>query len=50
MLDYDPNNQVWGAGGMLQLEDASLPFTRGCLTFGSGMSVKMLVRGRGGGG
>ncbi len=45
MSDYDPANSVWGQPGAPPpaLDDASLPFTRGLLTFGSGMGVKMTV-------
>lgn len=45
MADYDPEHTVWGATGATPppLEETSLPFQRGLLTFGSGMSVKMTV-------
>lgn len=42
---YDPDNTLWGGPGLLPptLEDHSLPFARGTLTFGVGMNVKMTV-------
>ena len=46
LLDYDPSGTLWGdeAGSPAPtLADACLPFTRGALTFGSGMGVKMTV-------
>jgi hypothetical protein len=47
LADYDPHRTVaWTAsspGGFPHLDDASLPFARGVLTFGGGMSVKMTV-------
>ncbi|GLC40297.1 hypothetical protein PLESTB_001806600 [Pleodorina starrii] len=57
LADYDPHRTVaWttagggggggiatAAGGFPHLDDASLPFARGVLTFGGGMSVKMTV-------
>eukprot|EP00798_Chlamydomonas_sp_ICE-L_P020771 gene20771-27595_t len=44
-LEYNPDPKLWGAPNapMPQVEDSSLPFTRGLLTFASGMSVKMTV-------
>ncbi|GFR44518.1 hypothetical protein Agub_g5785 [Astrephomene gubernaculifera] len=48
LADYDPHGIM--TGGMTgspssfpQLDDSSLPFARGVLTFGGGMSVKMTV-------
>lgn len=44
LSDYDPLGALWGSGRPLPaLDEPSLPFTRGLLTFGSGMSVKMTV-------
>ena len=46
LLDYDPSGTLWGAefgSPAPALGDACLPFTRGALTFGSGMGVKMTV-------
>ncbi|GIL78018.1 hypothetical protein Vretimale_7358 [Volvox reticuliferus] len=55
LADYDPHRTVaWTGGGgcgggggangaFPYLDDASLPFARGVLTFGGGMSVKMTV-------
>ncbi len=45
MHDYDPTHAIWGSPGTPppNLEDQSLPFTRGLLSFGSGMGVKMTV-------
>jgi hypothetical protein len=45
LADYDPSCSLWGAPGRPcpVLDDSQLPFTRGLLTFGVGMSVKMTV-------
>jgi len=45
LSDYDPGSSLWGGpgDGLPALEESSLPFTPGTLTFGSGMSVKMTV-------
>ena len=46
LLDYDPSGTLWGdevGSPAPALGDACLPFTRGALTFGSGMGVKMTV-------
>ncbi|GAX79856.1 hypothetical protein CEUSTIGMA_g7296.t1 [Chlamydomonas eustigma] len=45
LLDYDPSNTLWGRSGtpVPFVDEACLPFSRGLLTFGSGMGVKMTV-------
>lgn len=45
LSDYDPNGTLWGPRGspVPTIDDSCLPFTRGALTFGSGMGVKMTV-------
>ncbi|MEW5311714.1 MAG: hypothetical protein WDW38_003403 [Sanguina aurantia] len=45
LSDYDPTHTLWGGPGKAvpQLDDSALPFSRGLLTFGGGMSVKMTV-------
>ncbi|KAG2495436.1 hypothetical protein HYH03_006383 [Edaphochlamys debaryana] len=51
LSDYDPHNSLAAPSiappgavrSIPQLDDASLPFARGVLTFGGGMSVKMTV-------
>lgn len=44
-MDYNPNEDMWGPPGspIPSLDEACLPFTRGAITFGSGMGVKMAV-------
>ncbi|GFH05664.1 uncharacterized protein HaLaN_00163, partial [Haematococcus lacustris] len=45
LIDYDPSASLWGAPDKPApvLLTAYTPFSRGQLTFGSGMSVKMIV-------
>lgn len=45
LQDYDTGDSLWGTPGAAvpMLDDSCLPFARGQLTFGSGMSVKMTV-------
>ena len=45
LLDYDPAGSLWGPKGtpIPTIDDCYLPFSRGALTFGSGMGVKMTV-------